>query len=127
MIGKAIYDILSNNAEVTALVGTKIYPVVLPMGVDFPAVVYRVVDTDPTEVKQSLVQESYKVEVLVAEQTYDAAVNLGERIKTALNRVSGTFAGIKIQRCNYTSKSDGFDKDDNLFIRTTTFLITQNL
>tara|TARA_R110002153_G_scaffold15270_1_gene54715 strand:+ start:7548 stop:7931 length:384 start_codon:yes stop_codon:yes gene_type:complete len=127
MIGKAIYEILSTDAEVSALISSRIYPAVLPMGIDFPAAVYQVVSVNPTGVKAQVVQEDFVLDVLVADHTYDAAVSLGEKVKAALNRKKGVFAGITIQRCNYINKNDDYDKDNNLFIRTITFSINQTL
>lgn len=39
--GKAIYDLLKAHTPLTALVSTKIYPIVLPEDVQFPCVVYQ--------------------------------------------------------------------------------------
>lgn len=40
-----IYKLLSANSAVAALVGTRIYPVIVPEGATFPAVVYQRIDT----------------------------------------------------------------------------------
>lgn len=40
-VGKAIYNILSNDAKVIDGVGHKIYPLIADTGTTFPFIVYR--------------------------------------------------------------------------------------
>ena len=41
-IGKAIYNILSTNSDVSTLVGTRIFPNVAPQTTTFPFIIYDV-------------------------------------------------------------------------------------
>lgn len=47
MIDVSVYSALATYAGVTAIVGERIYPVVLPQGGTFPAISYQRIDTDP--------------------------------------------------------------------------------
>lgn len=40
-----IFKLLSGNAAVSSLVGTRIYPLIVPEGATFPSVVYQRIDT----------------------------------------------------------------------------------
>ena len=40
-VGKAIYNLLSNDANVTGRVQNKIYPLIADTGTTFPFIVYR--------------------------------------------------------------------------------------
>jgi hypothetical protein len=46
-VGNEIYTALSANAPVAALIGTRIYPLLMPESVLLPAIVYQTVATTP--------------------------------------------------------------------------------
>ena len=46
-IGKAIYNILSTNSDVSTLVGTRIFPNVAPHTTTFPFIIYDVNGVQP--------------------------------------------------------------------------------
>lgn len=47
MIEATLYNRLSTYAGLTALVGTRIYPLIMPQGVTYPALVYQRISTVP--------------------------------------------------------------------------------
>ena len=51
MIGKLIYSRLSTDGSITAYVGTKIYPDITPQNVQYPFVVYTIVNSLPVDFK----------------------------------------------------------------------------
>jgi hypothetical protein len=128
MIGKAIYNILTNDADVSAIIGTRVYPVVLPMGIDHPALVYRISDVQDVGTKQAIVQKNYNVEVTVGNIDYDTLGDIADKVRAALSRKTGTYSGIQIQRSNCVANgNEGFDIDNQLYIRVLKFEITQKL
>ena len=51
MIGKLIYGRLSTATNITAIVGTNIYPDITPQNVDYPFVVYTATNSTPVDYK----------------------------------------------------------------------------
>ena len=47
-VGKAIYNLLSNDANVTGRVQNKIYPLIADTGTTFPFIVYRSITSSAT-------------------------------------------------------------------------------
>ena len=60
-VGKAIYNILSNDAKVIDGVGHKIYPLIADTGTTFPFIVYRRTSIDHLIVRIGL----YIVKILM--------------------------------------------------------------
>ena len=117
MLSDAIYNILSNAAGVTALVGTDIYPGAAPQGVNFPFVVYST-SSDPTNQKDvvSPIDVNSVSEVCYA-KTYRSAHLIAAAIRTALDNYSGTAASVVIRLAWFTSESDAdFIEDHGFFV-----------
>ena len=104
-VGKAIYNILSNNGAVTGIVGTKIYPELAPTGIDTPYIVYSIVSNSPSETKNKNGDiDAASVEVYCFQDTYSNAVDLGVSVRAALDRKTGTYNTIEIQSTNYVNE-----------------------
>tara|TARA_R100001163_G_scaffold22987_1_gene19385 strand:+ start:1096 stop:1497 length:402 start_codon:yes stop_codon:yes gene_type:complete len=110
--GLAIYNILSNDAQVSALVGTRIFPNVTKVGTTFPFIIYDVEGETPTDYKQGVSSlDTDIVTVSAYSITYTEASDLALKIRTALDRKSGTYGGIEVQSIKYDGYNDLFDDD----------------
>lgn len=120
-LGKAIYNILSENEDVAALVGTKIFPLAAPSATMFPFVVYEVYNDAPTKVKDGVsTLDSYDVRVTAYADSYNNTVRVGDKLRLALDRrttypyssyppaVSGN---VRVQSINLENQYDEFDED----------------
>ena len=54
LIGKAIYNILANDSDVSALVSTRIFPNVAAQKTAFPFIVYQTTGVDPNDTKDGV-------------------------------------------------------------------------
>tara|TARA_R110002049_G_scaffold289836_1_gene473033 strand:+ start:188 stop:580 length:393 start_codon:yes stop_codon:yes gene_type:complete len=105
IVGKAIYNILSNATLVTNLVGTKIFPEIAPPDINPPYIVYSVVSNQPTELKENGNQlDTASVEIYSFETSYVKAVDLGVLVRTYLDRRRGDLGGVMIQSVEYTNE-----------------------
>lgn len=85
-LGERVFYVLSHNAAVVALAGTRITPSVMPQGQLLPAIVYTVVTSEavatvdgPSWLRHSIVQiDCYSNE-------YDVAHNVADKIDDALS------------------------------------------
>lgn len=116
-VGKAIYDILSNDGDVSAIVSSRIYPLYASIGKDKPFVTYRIDDVAPSDTKDSgQALDQIQVEIFGFAETYPTVDDLMTKVRDALDRYSGTNAGVTIQSVQYLEEEDGFDMEDNSFI-----------
>ena len=106
MIGKLIYGRLSTATNITAIVGTNIYPDITPQNVDYPFVVYTATNSTPVDYKdgQSNLEE-INLQIDVYTQNYDTTQNLANLIRNRLDRFVGTVEGIEVQTIKYVSSN----------------------
>ncbi len=119
LVGKVIYNILSNNGNVSG-VTTNIKPVFFPdpnkaqdPELVTPSIVYEVTNTDTTDVKgQVSPVDVYQVLVTTLHDDYSSATSLADFVRTALDHVSGTYNSIEVDSIFF------IDSDDNIIQKT---------
>jgi len=110
-IGKAIYNILSTNSDVSTLVGTRIFPNVAPQTTTFPFIIYDVTGVQPNDTKDGAsTLDTNDVMISCYSETYSQASNLAQKIRVAMDRINeGTYGGEQIQSSQFQSYNDIFD------------------
>ena len=84
---KVVYDLLTGSEAVTALVGLKIYPGLIPQNTTIPAVSYELissVDIPPINAQAGGVILRSRVQVSVLARTYAEVKTIQEAIRHAL-------------------------------------------
>jgi NAD-dependent SIR2 family protein deacetylase len=106
MIGKLIYARLSTASNITAIIGANIYPDITPQNVDYPFIVYSIIDSNPVDFKdgQSNLEE-IDLQIDVYTQNYDTTQNLANLIRNRLDRFVGTLEGVEVQSIKYVRQS----------------------
>jgi hypothetical protein len=106
MIGKLIYGRLSTASNITAIIGSNIYPDITPQNVDYPFIVYSIIDSNPVDFKdgQSNLEE-IDLQIDVYTQNYDTTQNLANLIRNRLDRFVGTVEGVEVQTIKYVRQS----------------------
>lgn len=86
MIEQKVYDLLRNDTQITALVGTRIYPMILPLKVTYPCISFQTIsDRGITTLNNDLPTLNYKrIQVNIWSKTYGNCKVLEERIKTVV-------------------------------------------
>ena len=104
MIGKVIYGRLTTDAAVTGICGLNIFPDIAPQNVQYPFVVYTIVNSLPVDFKdgQSNLEE-ITLQIDVYTQSYDDTQDLSNLIRNRLDRFTGTAEGIDVQTIKYMS------------------------
>lgn len=112
-IGLAIYNILSNDSDVSDIVGTRIFPNVAAQTTDFPFIVYDVNGDTPTDTKDGAsTLDVTSVMISCYCETYSQACDLASLIRTALDRLSeSTYNTVNLQSSEYRGYNDIFDDD----------------
>tara|TARA_R110002012_G_scaffold157768_2_gene319005 strand:- start:1854 stop:2249 length:396 start_codon:yes stop_codon:yes gene_type:complete len=112
-VGKAIYNILAGDSDVNSIT-TRISPLIIGQTLDLPAVVYSVTDTDPNDTKNGVsLLDKIGVEIDSIAEDYSTAEDLASKVRTALDRYSGTANGVKIQSVQFVNESDILEKVQN--------------
>ena len=125
MIGKLIYSRLSTDGSITAYVGTKIYPDITPQNVQYPFVVYTIVNSLPVDFKdgQSNLEE-ITLQIDVYTQSYDDTQDLANLIRNRLDRFTGTVEGVEVQTIKYVSSdSQIFNAELSVYWMSIDFMI----
>jgi|GEM_PF-6791735 len=128
MILKGIYNILSNFSELTAFVGTKIYPIRTPQATALPYLITAVNTVEPSDTKDGFSRlDTYFFTVVVyADYFSSEGTNNIESIYNAVRRAldrkaSGSYGGVLIQSIQYQSHNDSYDESSKVFIREILF------
>lgn len=93
-IGEALYSKLSGTAGVTAIVGLRIYPMVLPALCEYPAVSFQKISDVPHHLMgsdSSLRSPRYQVDCWA--ETFSGVRALAEAVRAALQDATGTWGG----------------------------------
>jgi hypothetical protein len=125
MIGKLIYNRLSTDGEILAYVGSKIYPDIVPQNVQYPFVVYTIVNSLPVDFKdgQSNLEE-ITLQVDVYTQNYDDTQILSNLIRNRLDRFVGIVEGVEVQSIKYMSAtSQVFNAELSVYWMSIDFMV----
>jgi len=127
-IGEALYSYLSSYAGLTALVGNRIYPLILPQGVTLPAVTYTQISGPRVHCMGSdpgLTHPRFQVSVWA--ESYSDMATVAAQVRAALQDYSGTMGGddgVVVQRIFLEDETDrNFEPNTKTFRRDLDFII----
>ena len=118
MIGDVIYSLLSNDASVSALVSTRIYPSLAIENVVYPYIVYENTANEPTnnkDGKSTLDTLTYNIEIYT--ETLSESNTLGINVRNVLDRYSGTINTKAIQSVKYNNENSGYSDEDRVYLK----------
>lgn len=110
--GKAIYYILANDDNVSNVVSTRIYPEVVAQDAVTPFIFFQVTGVTPDSYKDGGAQiDEVRVEVSGVSTSYDEVCDLSDKIRGALDRISGTFNEVSVESVEFNDVTiDTLDK-----------------
>ena len=128
MIGKALYSKLSTTTAVTTLVSTRIFPESATQDATYPFIVYSVTDTAPTDIKDGVSPlDVVSVALMIYAESYAVAIDIADQVRTALDRMSGTYDGVNVQSCKFSGQSSGdMQLDKQIFVVEKEYKFRQN-
>lgn len=114
MPGKAIYTLLSTDADITAVVGNRIFPVIAKIDGRKPAIIYHTVGTRPTDFKDGPSDIDFiTVQIDVYADDYGIASNLAELVRRRLDRYPhSTVSGVHLAGVSYTNGGNAWEDGD---------------
>lgn len=121
-VGKYIYAKLTATAGVTALVSTRVYPVILPQNATFPAIVYTV-STAPNDSQKTqaanhdkeVVTFRFWADAQYGADAYTSVMAIDSAVRAAIDFVSGTAGSVQVDHCHF-DRSEDIISDERLLI-----------
>jgi hypothetical protein len=123
-IEAGIYGILSAYAGLTALVSTRIYPLVLPQDCDLPAVCYQLVSDVPEYIlAKAVANQNARVQVNSYAITLDAAKSVAIQVKAAMVGYDGTIGSVAVRDITIANEQDLYESDLDIYNLTVDFMV----
>ena len=128
-IGYAIYNILSNDGDVTDITSTRIYPNVAKQGTTFPFIVYQTTGVDPNDTKDGVsTVDGNSFMVLCYADSYSVVSNLSQEVRIALDRAKGTYNSVEVQTIQFTGYDEDFEIEGDgqgVYVQSLSFNLRQ--
>lgn len=124
MIGKVIYGRLTTDAAVTGICGLNIFPDIAPQNVQYPFMVYTIINSLPVDFKdgQSNLEE-ITLQIDVYTNNYETTQTLANNVRNRLDRFVGTVNSISVQTIKYmSSNSQVYNADLNVYWMSMDFM-----
>lgn len=124
MIGKVIYGRLTTDAAVTGICGLNIFPDIAPQNVQYPFMVYTIINSLPVDFKdgQSNLEE-ITLQIDVYTNNYETTQTLANNVRNRLDRFVGTVNTISVQTIRYmSSDSQVYNADLNVYWMSMDFM-----
>ena len=100
--GIAAYVILTQNTDVTDIVGVKVFQEVAEQETATPFIVYQLQSVAPEDTHDGPSKlDEVRFEFLCYADTYALAADLGDKVRGALDRVSGTYNGVNVESVQF--------------------------
>ena len=100
--GIAAYVILTQNTDVTDIVGVNIFPEVAEQETATPFIVYQLQSVAPEDTHDGPSKlDEVRFEFLCYADSYALAADLGDKVRGALDRVSGTYNGVNVESVQF--------------------------
>lgn len=124
IIGPVIYDVLSNASAITAIVSTKIYPVVVEQDIAPPYIQFSSSMT-PTPVKLHVSPvDVYTTTINAIHKEYEIATYLAALIRSTMDlQVSGNIVNVSVDSIRLTSASEAYEPEQDLHIVSQVYTI----
>lgn len=117
-VGDVIYNLLTNSVDVSAIVGTKIFPYMAVDDIKAPYIVYNDSGIDPLQTKDGVsCLDTSTIEIELYSEDLEEAEDLSNKVRTALDRISGTIETVVVQSISFTAETGGYADEDRVFLK----------
>lgn len=109
-LNRGIYAILTGSTQVTNLVSTNIFPLIVPEKVSLPCVTYER-QYNPGYTKDGLSDYVCQVYLTVISKDYAQCVDIADACNNALNEYSGMVSGIQFIKIRLQAAFETYQED----------------
>lgn len=115
-IEEALFAYLQTKPDVTSIVGNRVYPMLLPQGSEYPAIVYQRISGMRVRSHSGPSSLAYpRIQFSCWAQTYSDAKRLAERLRVSLDGYRGTVGDMNIQAIFVENDIDLYDAGVSLY------------
>ena len=112
-LGKLTYNLLSNDATITGLVGSRIFPVQIPQDTGYTAIVYQHTSQLPTNIKDGPSPlDVIDMSLVIYSTSYSDAQDIAARCRVIFDHYQGTVQGVSVDKISFANQSDNDFIDD---------------
>lgn len=126
-IESGLYAKVTGNAGVSALIGTRLYPLVLPQNPTLPAASYQVISGDSayTIGTQAAQIRKPRFQISAWASSYDTAKSVIRAIRTALDHQTASWSGVTVLGVVFEGEEiDFYDSETKEYQITAEVIIT---
>lgn len=117
MIERALRQRLLETQEITQIVGSKVFPIMLPEKVTLPALVFGRVSTEGSRLSHSgttgIVTSGFEIGCIAKD--VEVAKRLARLVRSAFSGFSGSIEGFKIYRATVENEFDEYDPETGTY------------
>lgn len=122
MIGKLIYNVLSTDATLTALVpATKMFPYVLNEDTALPALIYTIDTIAPDYTKDGWALDDITFSVTSLSKDYNNLQDIVAAVRGALEMEVAAYTTITIQHIHVSAVSEAYSINEDVFANRMSF------
>ncbi len=108
-----LYTRMANYSGISTLVGTRIYPLILPQNVTFPAVVYQRISGTAQNGTTSIREARYQLSCWSA--TFSGTKALADQVRGAMEEWSSGGTGTLVRMCRVVNELDDYEPDEKVY------------
>ena len=109
LIGLHIKRVLANVEAVTRMVGNRIYPLVVPQGVDtFPFICYDMNGGTGDSTKDGVTDDVASVNIAIIAKSYEDAIVLGNAVRYAFEGKRAEYGEFSVTECMNVAYNDEY-------------------
>lgn len=109
LIGLHIKRTLEKNADVTGFVANRIYPLVVPQGVEtYPFICYDMSGGTGDATKDGILDDVATVNLAVIAKSYEEAVLIGNAVRYAFENMEAEYKEFSVRECTNISYNDEY-------------------
>ena len=109
-VNNAIYTLLTSNTGFTAVVSTRVYPIIAPNDTPMPFVVINR-DFTPQYTRDGACINESNIEITILSTNYDQSVQIALLIDGILNSYQGIVCNIHIVDCRLINSTEEYSND----------------
>lgn len=119
-VGKEVYSLLSNNEDLTKIVGNKIYPIIVEKETTYPFIVYKRSNIIPNYTKDFHLEDDVYIDIICVSNDYSESIDIASVVRDVLeDKRYNDIQSIKLE-----SADEDFIND--AYVQTLSFNFTVN-
>ena len=109
LIGLHIKRVLANVEAVTRMVGNRIYPLVVPQGVEtYPFICYDMNGFSGDSTKDGVLDDVASVNIAIIAKSYEEAIVLGNEVRYAFEGKRAKYEELSVRDCVNVAYNDEY-------------------